>query len=166
MRCGGKRQHVPYQEVNSGDIDHGQITATVLVATYGGVMTREPIPEDVRRFILTSITSVPYLEAMLLLRNAPNQSWDRTGVARRLYVSAKAAGELLSDLCAAGFLVVTEPETPLYRYHPRSDELREMIDQLAEAYAKNLIEVTNLIHSKTGKKEQQFADAFRWRKDS
>ena len=129
-------------------------------------MTREPIPEDVRRFILTSITSVPYLEAMLLLRNEPAQSWDSRRVAQRLYISEKAAAELLSDLCAAGFLVVTERETSMYRYHPRSDELRQMINQLAETYAKNLVEVTNLIHSKTGKKAQQFADAFKWRKDS
>jgi hypothetical protein len=83
-------------------------------------MTREPIPEDVRRFILTSITSVPYLEAMLLLRNEPAQSWDRRSVAQRLYISEKAAAELLADLCAAGFLVVTEHETSMYRYHPRS----------------------------------------------
>ena len=41
-----------------------------------------------------------------------------------------------------------------------------MIDQLAEIYAKNLVEVTNLIHSKIGKRAQQFADAFKWRKDT
>jgi hypothetical protein len=128
-------------------------------------MAREPIPEDVRRFILTSIISVPYLEALLLLRHAPDQSWDRTTVAQRLYISEKAATELLADLSAAGFIVVTDSESS-YRYHPNSDELRQMIDQLAETYAKNLVEVTNIIHSKTGKKAQQFADAFKWRKDS
>jgi hypothetical protein len=129
-------------------------------------MTREPIPEDVRRFILTSIPSVPYLEAMLLLRNEPARSWDSKKVAQRLYISEKAAGELLSDLYAAGVVVVTEHEAPFYRHHPSSDELQQMINQLAEAYAKNLMEVTNLIHSKTGKKAQHFADAFKWRKDS
>lgn len=49
-------------------------------------MAREPIPEDVRRFILTSIISVPYLEALLLLRNAPNQWWESATVAQRLYI--------------------------------------------------------------------------------
>jgi Mn-dependent DtxR family transcriptional regulator len=128
-------------------------------------MAREPIPEDVRRFILSSIISVPYLEALLLLRNAPDQSWDRTTVAQRLYISEKTATELLADLSAAGFIVVTKSESS-YRYHPNSDELRQMIDQLAETYAKNLVEITNIIHSRTGKKAQQFADAFKWRKDS
>jgi hypothetical protein len=129
-------------------------------------MAREPIPEDVRRFILTSITSVPYLEAMLLLRDEPGQPWDSATVAQRLYISEKASAELLSELCAAGFAVVTEPESCRYRYHPNFDELREMIDRLAETYAKNLVEISTLIHSKTGKRAQQFADAFKWRKDS
>ena len=34
-------------------------------------MYRDIIPDTIRRFILTSINSVPYLEAMLLLRSAP-----------------------------------------------------------------------------------------------
>ena len=33
-------------------------------------MPREPIPEDLRRFILTSIPSVPFVEAMLIYRDA------------------------------------------------------------------------------------------------
>jgi hypothetical protein len=153
------------QECGCGDISYVRGKVPPKVVTYGGVMAREPIPEDVRRFILTSITSVPCLEALLLLRNAPDQSWESARVAQRLYISEKAATELLSELCAAGFIVVTELGTS-YRYHPGSDELRQMINLLAETYAKNLVEVTNLIHSKIGKRAQQFADAFKWRKDS
>jgi hypothetical protein len=41
-----------------------------------------------------------------------------------------------------------------------------MLDRLAGIYARNLVDVTNLIHSKTSRKAQQFADAFKWRKDS
>jgi hypothetical protein len=129
-------------------------------------MARDPIPEDVRRFILTSIPSVPHLEALLLLHYASDQLWDSTTVAQRLYISEKAATDLLADLSAAGFIAAAESETALYRYHPGSDEIRQVIDRLAETYAKNLLEVTNIIHSKTGKRAQQFADAFKWRKDS
>ena len=53
-----------------------------------------------------------------------------------------------------------------YRFSPTSGQLREMIDRVAAAYAAHLVDVTHLIHSKTGKKAQQFADAFKWRKDS
>jgi hypothetical protein len=44
--------------------------------------------------------------------------------------------------------------------------LRERIDRLADLYSTHLVEVTHLIHSSLDRKAQQFADAFKWRKDS
>lgn len=129
-------------------------------------MTREQIPDDVVRFILVSIPSIPYLEALLLLRGDAEHSWDSKRVAQRLYMSEKAVNDLLSELHAAGILHATMDGTTVYRYRPASEELRDMIERLADIYAKNLVDVTNLIHSKTGKKAQYFADAFKWRKDS
>lgn len=136
-------------------------------------MARDEIPDEVRRFILTSIPSVPYLEAMLLLRGAPEDEWDSKRVAQRLYVSEKVAAELLSSLYEAGVLVLSdqspaagEGRPRLYCYRPTADALAAIIDQLASVYAKNLIGVTNLIHANSGIKVQQFADAFKWRKDS
>jgi len=129
-------------------------------------MHRPPIPDDIIRFILLCIPSVPYLEAMLLLRSNSNLRWDCSQVAQRLYLSESAAQTLLSELHAGGMLEIVDPALALYRYQPKSDDLRCIIDQLADMYAKNLIGVTNLIHSKMNKKAQQFADAFIWRKDS
>lgn len=129
-------------------------------------MAREHIPDDLQRFILVSIPSVPYLEAMLLLRNETEQGWDSTRLAHRLYMSEKAAGELLTELHAAGVLEADGPDgAPSFRYQPSSDGLRETISRLAATYARQLVDVTELIHSKTSKKAQQFADAFKWRKD-
>ncbi len=129
-------------------------------------MIREPIPEDLQRFILRSIASIPHLEAILLLRGKPDQVWLERNVAERLYISEKAAAGLLEELSAAGFISLEQAEPPAYRYQPSSDQLRQLVDRLAECYAKNLLEVTNIVHSKIDRKAQQFADAFRWRKDS
>lgn len=126
-------------------------------------MSREPIPEPIRRFILACISSVPYLEAMLLLRAEPDRLWDSRQVAARIYAEEGVIQKILTDLAENGVLVASA--TPLYRYEPISAELRRTIDQLADVYAKNLVEVTDLIHSNTGNKVQQFADAFKWRKD-
>jgi hypothetical protein len=129
-------------------------------------MNRDPIPDDVTRFILLAVPSIPHLEALLLLRGERQIAWDGKRVAQRLYMQEKRANELLVDLCDAGFLSCTEEEQPVFAYAPRSEEMREMIDRLAIIYAKNLVDVTNLIHSKTSRKAQHFADAFKWRKDS
>lgn len=124
------------------------------------------IADDIKRFILTSISSVPYLEAMLLLRNETDMPWDSARLARRLYLSEKAAAALLAELHEAGVIAADQQMPESYCFHPVSSTLRDMIDKVAKAYAAHLVDVTHLIHSKTGKKAQHFADAFKWRKDS
>jgi hypothetical protein len=130
-------------------------------------MDNAVIPEDLRRFVLTSIPSVPFLEALLLMRASPEQPWRTDSLARRLYVREKVADALLADLCRAGIAApCPEPEADAYCYRPREEALRERIDRLADLYATHLVEVTHLIHSSLDRKAHQFADAFKWRKDS
>ncbi|OIJ43693.1 hypothetical protein [Massilia timonae] len=129
-------------------------------------MTHPPIPEDLRRFVLTSVPSVPFLEALLLLRADPTQQWESAMLASRLYIRERVAGQLLSDLCKAGIAQPCDPPAAhCYRYEPVSEALCERIDRLADLYARHLVEVTHLIHSSLERQAQQFADAFRLRKD-
>ena len=126
-------------------------------------MSKSTVPDEVRRFILTSVPSVPYLEALLLLRASPAAGWDSYRVASRLYVSEGQALELLQMLQQAG--VCTREEDGNFRYQPRTEELAAAIDALAVTYSQDLVGVTDLIHSRVEKRAQQFADAFRWRKE-
>lgn len=128
-------------------------------------MGQVPIPDNVKRFVLLAIPSVPYLEAIILLRGEPNKSWDYREITQRLYLNDGSGQALLTQLKAGG-IVVDDKEAPsLYRYQPRTDDLHKMIDLLADIYPKNLLEITNLIHSKLNRKARQFADAFLLRKD-
>jgi hypothetical protein len=128
-------------------------------------MDNSSIPEDLRRFVLTSIPSVPFLEALLLMRADPDRAWRRDTLARRLYVREKTADDLLAELCTARIAVPCQ-DGGAYRYAPIEPGMRERIDWLADVYATHLVEVTHLIHSSLDRKAQQFADAFKWRKDS
>lgn len=121
------------------------------------------IPDDLRRFIWHSIPSVPYLEAMLLLRERSAHAWTGAELAQRLYLDERSAGRLLDKLQAAG--VAREEEAARYRYAPKTAQLAEMLDRLASVYARHLVDVSTLIHLKTNKKAQLFADAFVWRKE-
>lgn len=130
-------------------------------------MAKSSIPEDLRRFVLTRIPSVPFLEALLLMRADPSQCWRRETLAARLYVRDRVAGTLLAELCAAGMTARSPgPDGATWCYRPENEGLRERIDTLADLYATHLVEVTLLIHSTLDRKAQQFADAFTWRKDS
>ena len=73
---------------------------------------------------------------------------------------------VLSHLYTLGFLAVKDGESREYRYQPVSPEAGQMVDRMAEAYSKYLVPVTNLIHSKPQTKIQQFADAFKLRKET
>ena len=126
-------------------------------------MISSELPADLRRFILTSIPSVPYLEAVLLLRADPGQAWGAAQLARRLYVPEQSGAELLALLRDSSIAAPAEAAGTI-RYAP-APELRELIDRLAAAYAQDLVAVTRLIHSRIDRRAQQFADAFRFRKE-
>jgi hypothetical protein len=127
-------------------------------------VTQEPLPDDVRRFVLTSIPSVPYLEALLLLRSQPERAWDPPTVARRLYVPEARAAELLRALRDSS-LVVTAEGSAAFRYEPQDATLRDMVERLDRLYVTRLVEITSLIHTRVEKRALQFADAFRWKKE-
>ncbi len=126
-------------------------------------MAGHPIADDVRRFILTSVPSVPYLEALLLLRADGATRWDPFRLARRLYIGESQAMDLLQTLAQSQ--VARRAEDGGFEYAPATPELARAIDRLAATYVGNLVGVTDLIHSRLDKRAQQFADAFRWRKD-
>lgn len=126
-------------------------------------MGKKVIADEVRRFILTSVPSVPYLEALLLLRAEPHARWDPLKLARRLYIGEAQALELLQAVTQSR--IATRGEDGKFGYAPESAELQHAIDELADTYSQDLMGVTDLIHSRLEKRAQQFADAFRWKKD-
>ena len=123
------------------------------------------IPENIEQFIITRIDSVAHLEALLLLRREPDHGWTEQDLSKRLYIQTDQASEILAQLWADGFLIGKSANPLTYQYQPGSAELADMADGLADAYSKYLVPVTNLIHSKTRSRVQQFADAFKLQKE-
>lgn len=121
-----------------------------------------PIPEELRRFILTSVPSVPFVEAFLLFREMAGSPLPIEQVAGRLYIGLTQAADIVRELRAAK--VVEAAGDQGHRYAP-SAELAPMLDLLAEHYRANLVEVSALIHSRTSRAAHKFADAFRIRKE-
>ena len=124
-------------------------------------MSAPELAPDIRRFVLTNVPSVPYLEAVLLLRAEPQHRWDVADLARRLYVPERTASELLAELRTRGIAIAAGNQV---QYGPEPG-LADMLDRLAQAYAADLVTVSGLIHSRIDRRAQQFADAFRFRND-
>lgn len=123
-------------------------------------MSDEPLPEQVRDLILRHIDTVAQLEALLFLRERPAEQWDALSIANRLYAPAGDMAAALAGLANDGFL---KRERELYRYAPTSD-YDARVGALAKAYARQLITITHLIHSKP-RNIRAFSDAFKFRKD-
>lgn len=124
------------------------------------------IPENVERFFLKDVDSIAQWEGLLLLYAYPDTEWSIQAVARRLYVDEREIARLLAQLAERHMLVSIERQSDvLYRYRPASPELAQTIAQAADIYRQYLIPVTHLIHSKSASRIQEFADAFRIRRD-
>lgn len=126
-------------------------------------MPREPIPEDLRRFVLTSVPSVPFVEALLIFRDARGSPISIDQLAQRLYMGEKAAAEIVGQLREARIIESAEGAAG-HRFAP-APELAATVELLGAFYRSHLVEVTDMIHSRTGRLAQQFADAFKLRKD-
>jgi hypothetical protein len=120
-------------------------------------VTLQPIPDEVRRFVLFAIPSVPFLEALLLMRSTPRQTWTAAQIASSLYVGEGKAADLLAELSAAA---IVERKLSGFRYCPRDEQMAELLDSLAAAYSRHLVEISQMIHAKTNGKPHHFANAF------
>jgi hypothetical protein len=119
------------------------------------------LPAELRGFLEDHIDSIAQLEALLLLRNAPDVLWDLQDMAKRLYVGEAESLAILAHLTAHGLI---RRDGDGYRLDPQSDGLLHAISLLTDHYRTHLIPITNLIHAKP-RRIQQFADAFKLKKD-
>jgi hypothetical protein len=108
---------------------------------------RERVPEVVRRFVQTHLGTVVELEALLLVRSAPEpRAWDARAVADRLYIGEPHARLVLEALQRRGLMARTGEA---FVYDPESVALRADVDALAASYPRLLIPITELIHART-----------------
>lgn len=112
--------------------------------------------------MLTSVPSVPFLEAAGLFHSNPAAVHTAQTIASALYVPPAAAEKLLSELLQAG---IAAPEGDGYRYAPRDAELSAGLEQLFHCYRSDLVGITNLVHDTTQRSAERFANAFKLRKE-
>jgi predicted DNA-binding transcriptional regulator len=128
-------------------------------------MDEKFIPDDVAQFVIDKLDSVAEFEALMLLRKHPNINWTPREIAHRLYISEQEGFDVLVGLSTKGLALYKASGTGWYEYQPGTPEVGRLVDRLCVIYAKQIVPITNLIHSKSKKRVQEFADAFKLRKD-
>ena len=121
--------------------------------------------DEVLRFILEHLETVPHLEAMLLIWQNQSTPWTADVLAQRIYVSPAIGRGILEDLQRRGLLRRLETDGGTYMYDPGWDAERGMLPRVADRYRKQLVEVTKLIHTKGSSSVREFARAFQIKKE-
>jgi hypothetical protein len=122
---------------------------------------KNPLRFDVDRFILDEIDSVPHLEALLLLWNTRPRRWANEELARSLYIPTDRTRQIIRDLQQRD-LIVCESDSSFYSASEARDQLIAAVDH---TWRRELVRLSNMIHSKASPAVREFARAFRFKKD-
>lgn len=120
-----------------------------------------PLRNEVDRFILEEIDSVPHLEALLLLWNSRPRPWPVDELAHSLYITSDRTLAILHDLQQRNLAAF---DNGLWFCDPRSSR-SDLLEHVETTYRRELIRISSMIHSKASPAVRQFARAFRLKKD-
>jgi hypothetical protein len=119
------------------------------------------ISSDVLRFVREHIDTVPHLEALLLIWESAPKTWTADELSKRLYVDPETGRRIIGDL-ARRKLVAADGATVSYNAVHEFDSL---LPELARTYRRQLVQITRFIHAKGSSAMQEFARAFKLKKD-
>ena len=120
---------------------------------------------DPYEFIHEHIDSVPHLEALILFWNSRPVGWSCDDLSSRLYVAPEKVSGIIRDLVRLQ-VVQEHPGSPeKFSYFPRSDEQNSLMHLVDDAYRRDLVRISTMLHSKASSPVREFARAFRFRKD-
>jgi DNA-binding transcriptional regulator YhcF (GntR family) len=124
-----------------------------------------PDREQVDRFIVEEIDSVPQLEALLLFWNNRPKVWSSESMAKALYVSPEIARETLRNLAQRRLIIETDDAREHFVLNAETQEMQDLLASVDAIYRRELVRISNMIHSKTSRGVRDFANAFRLKKE-
>lgn len=124
-----------------------------------------PSREQIDRFIVDQIDTVPQLEALLLVWNRRPKKWYCSELAKALYISSELAQDVIHHLLQRGLLVRIEGSADCYELRTGSEDTDRLLAGLDAMYRRELVRVSNLIHEKASRAVRDFASAFRFKKE-
>jgi len=120
------------------------------------------ISEDAKVFLRAVVRSVWALE-LLLLRKQQDRTWNLDELTLELRASHTAVGQALPNFRTAGLIRDDAEQT--IRYAPATAQLDVLVQEIAREYANRPFSIVNEILAPRESNVEQFARAFRIRKD-
>lgn len=126
-------------------------------------MPEEPIPKDVLLFIADHIRSVEQLEILCLLVETPDRAWSTSEIFRTIQSTEKSVLDGVQYFMDHG--VVSQDAEGLFRFNPEAALLKESVLRLVRTYRERRVTIIETIYKKPLFSVQDFAEAFRLRKE-
>ena len=120
--------------------------------------------EEVYRFILNHIDSVPQMKALLLVWESPQ------GVGRKRDCGAAVCRHdgvrnIIQELVQRRLVAADAQSARQYFYESKPEDLDGLIEAVAATYRHDLVRVSTFIHTKTSSAVRDFANAFKFTKE-
>lgn len=119
---------------------------------------------EIRLFIAAFVESIDFLRVLLTLAREPDREWAATEAAAAVGSSLESARTQLDKICARGLAVRRDAPEVTYRYGPRAEELRQLVQELIDMDDHFPVTLIRLVYARPSSAAQAFADAFRLRK--
>ncbi len=120
------------------------------------------LDHQVAEFLRDVVRSVWALELMLLMLREPDRAWTAPDLTAEMRASLPLVSGILDQYLRAG-LVARDDET--WRWAPRTERLRTLAVQVAQAQATTPLAVIKAISAEPKGPLRAFADAFRFKGD-
>jgi hypothetical protein len=124
-------------------------------------MAEDVTREEIDRFVLAEIDTVPHLECLLLLWRSRPRQWPLGEIGAALFISDEATRAILRDLQRRQLVSALSDER--FSYHPAGHD--RLVQGLERTYRVELVRISNMIHSKPSAALREFARAFRMKKE-
>ena len=121
------------------------------------------ISDDAKAFLRAVVRSVWALELLLLLRRQRERAWTVDALTLELRASQTAIRQALPNFRIAGLIQDEADET--IRYSPATAQLDTLVQEIASEYGSRPFAILNEILAPRESNVEQFARAFRIRKD-
>jgi hypothetical protein len=130
-----------------------------------GCVSESGFSEQLDKFITAEIQSLEQLEILFLLSGNPHKWWSAKAVYEVVKSSLPSVQDRLNDMVQRGFLRQEAGNEVRYQFAPSDESIWKIISELREAYKERPVKVVQAIYSKPPDAVQEFARAFRVRKD-
>jgi hypothetical protein len=121
--------------------------------------------EELEKFIAAEVNSLEQLEILLLLSGNPHKWWSAKGVYEVIKSSMQSVQDRLDEMVARGILRKDAADAALFQFGPKDETVWRITTELRDAYKERSVKIVQAIYSKPPDAVQEFARAFRLRKD-